>query len=114
MKQVIGQQGEVVIIKIDRIPECNSKPAERIEAGVILSHSEQGHHHVLTGGDVVERVQDVPDGLQIFYAAIANAERVRQDAAVPHDAIELPPGNYEFRISREWDPFGEQARRVAD
>ena len=51
-KQIIGQQGEVRIIKIDAIPaKIKTKPAERVARGHIISHSEQGHHHVVTGGD---------------------------------------------------------------
>lgn len=113
-KQIIGQQGEVRIIKIDAIPECETKPAERVEKGFIISHSESGHHHVLTGGDVIERTNDVPPGMQIFYAQLQETREFMQDAAVPHGKFELPPGFYEFRVSREYDPFAEQARRVAD
>lgn len=36
------------------------------------------------------------------------------DAAAPHGGYDLDAGIYEFRISREFDPFSEQARRVAD
>lgn len=115
MKEVIGQQGEVVIIRIDAIPSgVASKAAERTAKGYIISHSEQGNHHLLTGGDVMERTAGVPAGMQIFYAILDAPERFIQEAPVPHEGFDLPPGIYEFRISREFDPFADQARRVAD
>lgn len=114
MKTVIGQQGEVLIVKISELPEMETKPAECTDKGFILSHSESGHHHLLTGGDVMERTSDVPAGMQMLYAILDTPEKVVQDAANPHGGYDLDPGFYEFRISREYDPFAEQARRVAD
>lgn len=115
MIQVIGQQGEVRIAKIDTVPaNMETKPAEKSAKGFIISHSENGNHHVLTGGDVMERTDHVPAGMQIFYAILDAPERFVQDAANPHGGFDLPPGTYEFRVSREFDPFADQARRVAD
>ncbi|MDM9643849.1 hypothetical protein [Rhizobium sp. S163] len=115
MKQVIGQQGEVRIIKIDSLPEnITTQPAIRVGKGFVISHSESGHHHVVTGGDVIERTSNVPEGMQIFYAILSDPEEFVQDASNPHGGYDLDPGIYEFRVSREFDPFAEQARRVAD
>jgi hypothetical protein len=115
MKQVIGQQGECRIVKIDAVPAgIKTKAPERVAKGFVISHSESGHHHVLTGGDVMERVNDVPAGMQIFYAILDAPEKFVQDAANPHGGFDLGAGIYEFRVSREFDPFAEQARRVAD
>lgn len=114
-KQIIGAQGEITIIKIDQIPAgISSRPVERTGKGHVIAHSESGHHHVLTGGDVMERTSDVPAGMQILYALLEEPAELIQDAATPHDGYALPAGTYEFRISREYDPFAEQARRVAD
>lgn len=113
-KQIIGAQGEVTIMRIDAIPAgAKTKPAtDRNERGqIIISHSESGHHHVVTEGEVLERT-DAPDGMQIFYAIFPRA--LVQDAPTPHESFDLPDEFYEFRIAREYDPFAEQARRVAD
>ena len=91
-----------------------TKAAERAAKGWIISHSESGSHHLLTGGDVMERTSNVPAGMQILYAILENPEALIQDAATPHGGFDLPAGIFEFRISREFDPFAEQARRVAD
>jgi len=116
MKKVIGQQGEVRIVRIDAVPTtATTRPhAARTAKGIIISHSESGHHHVLTGGDVMERTSGVPAGMQIFYAILENPAEFVQDAANPHGGFALDPGIYEFSISREFDPFAAQARRVAD
>ena len=115
MKRVIGQQGEVRIMVIDAIPDgISTKTPERVAAGFVISHSESGNHHILTGGDVMERTSGVPAGMQIFYALLEGPQQFVQDAATPHGGFDLPPGIYEFRVSREFDPFAEQARRVAD
>ena len=109
------QQGEVRIVKIDALPDgIATKPVERGPSGFIISHSESGHHHLLSGGEVLERTTNVPSGMQIFYAFLDKPERFHQDAANPHGEYEMNPGIYEMRISREFDPFAEQARRVAD
>lgn len=115
-KQIIGAQGEITIIRIDAAPAdfAEMKKAERVGAGWIISHSESGHHHVLTRGDVMERTRDVPPGMQILYAILDEPGKLIQDAQVPHGHFDLPAGAYEFRIAREFDPFAEQARRVAD
>lgn len=115
MKQVIGQQGEVRIVKIDALPKnMQTGPVQKIGKGFVISHSESGHHHVLTGGDVMERTDKVPAGMQVFLAILHEPQQFIQDAANPHGGFDLDPGIYEFRISREFNPFEEQARRVAD
>lgn len=115
-KQIIGAQGEITIIKISDAPANfqSMTKAERTKGGWIISYSESGHHHILTGGDVMERTTNVPEGMKILYAILENPERLIQDAQVPHGHFDLSAGIYEFRIAREFDPFAEQARQVAD
>lgn len=115
MKQVIGAQGEVTIFKISALPEgVQVKPVERATKGFIISHSEQGHHHLLTGGSVMERTDNVPAGMQIFYGILDMPEKFIQDAPTPHKSYDLDPGIYAFHVAREFNPFAEQVRRVAD
>ena len=116
MRTFIGQQGEVAIFKIESLPKMESKPVEKTQAGdFIISHSESGNHHVIGGCDVMERVDHVPEGMRILYAALDDLQSLRQDTGNnPHEKQDLPAGLYEFRISREYDPFAEQARQVAD
>lgn len=115
MRVAIANQGEIRVDRIAALPEIKMKPfSDRAAKGWIISHSEQGHHHIL-GGDceVMERVE-APTGAKILYAIVKEPTRLFQDAAAPHKPIDLDPGIYEFRLKREFDPFSEQARRVAD
>ena len=115
MKEIIGAQGEITIIKISAIPEgIETVPTETTKRGAIISHSESGHHHILTGGDVIERTSGVPSGMRVLYAMLREPASLIQSAAAPHAGYDLAPGVYEFRCAREFDPFAEQARRVAD
>lgn len=116
MKTIIGQQGEVRIIRIDSVPVgMATRAVDRVSMGAIISHSESGNHHVLTGDqNVMERTDNVPTGMRILYAILTEPQSLVQDAAVPHGQFDLAPGVYEFRCSREYDPFAEQIRRVAD
>lgn len=113
-KEVIVQQGEVRIVKIDAIPTCKTERVERGAVGFVISHSESGHHHILTGGEVMERTEGVPAGMQIFYAILDAPEHLIQDAPGAHEAVHLPAGIIEFKISRTYNPFLDEARRVAD
>ena len=115
MRTAIANQGEIRIDRVEAFPDAETKPfTDRNEKGFIISHSEQGHHHIL-GGDVevLERVK-APAGATILHAIVKEPTKLFQDAAVPHAPVVLDPGLYEFRIKREHDPFTEQARRVAD
>lgn len=108
------QQGEVYIRRLEKAPNTDGlNEVEKGEKGFILSHSESGHHHILDGGTVLERPQ-VQEGMQRFYAILDKPQKVTQDAANPHGDHNLPAGFYDVRISREYNPFLKEARRVAD
>jgi hypothetical protein len=62
----------------------------------------------------MERTKDIPQGMRVLYAIVEHPTELRQNAAVPHETIKLDPGIFCFKISREYDPFTEQARIVAD
>lgn len=110
-------QGEIYARKIDKLPTDLAPFTGRSASGEwVISHSESGNHHLLSavGVDVMERTNDVPAGMRILYAIVTEPARLYQDASTPHDAHDVPPGIYELRIAREYDPIMEQARRVAD
>lgn len=119
-RTVIAQQGEAKVFKISEAPADFSSLAplaDTTETGLpIISHSESGHHHVLDRPDIEvrERTENVPTGMRILYAIVKEPTALKQNANVPHQPVNLEPGLYEFRIQREYDPFAEQARRVAD
>lgn len=110
------QQGEVYIRRIDSLPkEVTLTPIKAEGGNLIVSHSESGHHHVLDRRhvDLMERAGSA-EGLRMLYAVVKEHTALRQTAAAPHEAANLEPGVYEMRLSREFNPFEEEIRRVAD
>ena len=115
MKTALFDQGEVRAYKIDKIPDdAVLKSAEKCATGWLVAHSEKGHHHICTGGKVMERTNDVPPGMRVLYAILVNPAEFVQTAPSPHEKHVLPAGIYEFRCAREFNPFAQQAQQVAD
>ena len=112
----IFRQGEVRMHPIQEIPDCDLTPIAPINGVVIVGESESHHHHVLEadGVTVMERTSGVPEGMRILYAVVEKATKLKQTAGNPHGDFTIPAGKYEIPIKREYNPFTEQARRVAD
>lgn len=113
--ETLGAQGEIRMYRIDAIP-ADAKPVQREKGHFIIGHSETGHHHVLEAKRVqVFESPTAPEGMRILYALLdspGSLEHLRgHDTHAPH-AFE--PGAYMFRTDREYDPYAELARRVAD
>lgn len=112
----IIRQGEVRIEPIKAIPKCEMKPIEAKNGVIIVGESESHHHHVLDaeGVTVMERTSDVPAGMRTLYAIVKTATILHQTAGNPHGSHAIGVGIYAVRIKREFNPFLEEARRVAD
>lgn len=101
------RQGDVYIIKQKSEPKgtFETKPTAILAYGEVT-----GHKHEVVGLDT---------NVQIAIALIDGKNFLRitgGDAIVRHEEhhhITLPPGNYEYRIQREYDPVEEQ-RKVRD
>lgn len=114
--KLTGAQGEVNIRKIEALPD-GLTPVAPENGLLIVGHSESGNHHgfrAAAGVALMERTRDVPAGMKILYAILENPTVLIQDAASPHEALQLDAGIHELRLSREHDHFIEQARQVAD
>lgn len=111
----IGAQGEIRIEHLSELPHgVVQVNVDRTATGAIISHSESGNHHVLTGDCDIFEDAAPPAGMKILYAILRDPQSLIQEAPVPHEKHELPVGIVAFRMRREFDPFAEQARRVAD
>ena len=114
--KLAGAQGEVNFRRVETIPEGLTPLAP--EAGLlIVGHSESGHHHGFRpapGVQVLEKTEGVRPGLRVLYAILENPTALIQDAGTPHAPVMFDPGVYRLTISREYDPFADEARRVAD
>lgn len=118
--KIAAAQGEVNIRRINAMPDAEAMGLVAVvpEKGLlIVGHSESGHHHGFRadgGVTLMERTKDVPQGMKMLYAILEHPTDLIQDAPAPHEALHLDAGIYSFSISREYDPFAEQARQVAD
>lgn len=118
----VAAQGEITIRRVGDLPKSRELPpgytTMKPEGGrLIIGHSETGHHHVLDrldGADVA--VLDAPPaGMRILRAILENpTSLVHLRDHDTHEPIKLEPGEYEFRISREFDHYAELARQSAD
>lgn len=90
----------------------------QVENGkLIIGHSETGHHHVIAAGGV--DVMEMPSpsaGIKLMRMIVAEPDKalVHERGHDTHDGIGLPPGAYEIRIGREYDPYQQLARQQAD
>lgn len=101
------RQGDVLIIPVQDIPD-GAKPIARESGRLILAHGEAtGHAHVVEG-EATFLAADIEDLERRFLRVEEEAEVVHDE----HDAIVLPPGDYEVVRQREYAP--EAPRMVAD
>ncbi len=118
--RITAAQGECNLRRLSEIPADIKNaliPVKSEKGFLIAAHSESGNSHGFRDDGsvtVMERTKDVPAGMKILYAIVENPTELIQDAASPHEGIAIEPGIYEVRISREYNPFLEEARRVAD
>jgi len=115
----IAAQGEITIIRIgDATQKKLAGEPLKLESGrFIIGHSETGHHHVLDRieGVTVHVMERAPEGMRILHAILEKPTKlVHQRPHDTHENLELPPGEYEFRIAREFDHYAELARQSAD
>ena len=118
--KIVAAQGECNLRRISEIPTDIKNaliPVKSEKGFLVVAHSESGNSHGFRDDGnvtIMERTKDVPAGMKILYAIVQNPSELIQDAAMPHEGIAVEPGIYEMRISREYNPFLEEARRVAD
>lgn len=84
-----------------------------VKGSYIVGHSESGHNHILeaAGVDVMEREYE---GMKILRAIVKTPVALKQSAGSPHKQQIVEPGEYFITNNVEYNPFAEQARRVAD
>lgn len=108
----IGAQGDLLIIKIDALPDG----VERVK-DLVVAHSETGHHHVARGA--VERFMEPGgDGMLSYLVAKGPVQVEHLRSWDTHETLELLYDGtetevvWEIRRQREWTPDGW--RRVED
>ena len=114
-------QGEIYIRRVGGIPKSKRLLAGystmALEDGkLIVGHSETGHHHVLDPKTCSVAVMDQPpEGMRILRAIVNSpTPLVHLRDHDTHEPIMFEPGEYELRITREFDPYAELARKQID
>lgn len=101
------RQGDVLIVPVKEVP-AEAKPIAHGRGRLVLAYGEAtGHAHVVEGKAEL-LVADLEDLERRFLRVKAEARVVHDE----HDALILPPGDYEIRRQREYSP--EANRWVAD
>jgi len=90
-------QGDLLITRIDTIPDVAETPAENGEH--IVAHSETGHHHVINSERVRHfRVDDFVSYIEVG----ADAKLTHKRNFDTHGSIKLSEGKYRLNRQREY------------
>lgn len=103
---IVVQQGDVVFVKVEQIPE-GTKLSEKFD-GVVQHGEVTGHAHRLSGKEY---------DMYEFFEEGRRYLRIKEDSDLSHEehhTIKLPKGDYEVRIVREMDHFAKLERPVVD
>jgi hypothetical protein len=96
------QQGDVTIKPVNKIP----KNARATSSRVLAVGQATGHKHLALAADV-----------QLFLHGGTLYMRTPNGTTVVHEEhgpVEIPSGDYQIGMVREYDHFGEKARPVID
>lgn len=113
--EITNAHGEVNFFRVSggEIDLQNTENVEPSKNGFIVGHSESGHHHLLEAEGVTMR-RGTERGMEILHAIVKSPVHLKQDAGSPHSEQIVEPGEYIITNNIEYNPFSEQARRVAD
>jgi hypothetical protein len=109
-------QGEVTLTRVGALPD-GLTPQAPIDGRVIVAHSETGHHHVME----IERekepaVEFMPgsDPLTAWLRVHRPTALVHLRGHDTHEPLMVSPGLYRCDYAREYNPYEDAIRRVAD
>lgn len=101
-KEILIQQGDVLFISIDGIPNTtNLKKNNHVAEGEVT-----GHYHEVVGDNIA--VLESPEGLYVDVPK--GGKCVHQE----HKPVILPSGKFKIRIVQEYNHFAEEAKNVQD
>lgn len=110
-------QGDVLIVRVESIPEGVALCPRDKNNAIIVTHSETGHHHVIERKRV-SMYQDPKDPLTAWLEVHGEeglpnvAELIHKRSHHTHETLEIPTGKYMIRRQRQYTPKGWE--RVVD
>ena len=113
--ELTNAHGEVNFFRVTegKIDLAGFVAVEPAKGSFVVGHSESGHNHILEA-DGVEVMERELEGMKILRAIVRNSVMLNQSAGSPHKQQIVEPGEYLITNNVEYNPFLEQARRVAD
>lgn len=111
-KHTIGTavaQGDVMLIPIEKVPDSAVQIGTK-NGAFIVTHSENGHDHVVMDRPGVKMFQDQMDQFRawlVIEGEPAELEHLRSHDT--HEAISFEPGVWEVRRQTEYSPEGWRA-----
>ena len=111
----MAAQGDLLLMRVTDIPK-KAKEAKTVNGEWVLAHSESGHNHAIGAMDAPNAIMFTIDG-NPFLAFLKVTKDVvlrhaKPDPQTRHEALTIPPGEYQIRRQQEYTPEGW--RRVAD
>lgn len=103
VKNAIYRQGDVLIRQIQSLPAQTAQP--RLN-GILAYGEVTGHAHRV---EDMAKAEVLEVGTNLYLRVGKEGVRIVHDE---HSPVDLPPGNYEVEIQREYTP--EEIRNVAD
>ena len=104
VKEMYYQQGDVIIEKIETLPQnLKSLPHRVLADGEVT-----GHKHVVAEEELSDLFVDENGNL---FLKTSGRTTVKHEE---HKPITIEPGNYKIRRVQEYDHFEEEARNVRD
>jgi hypothetical protein len=101
------QQGDVLIRSVSKMPK-NLKKVERKARGFVLAEGEvTGHAHVIESD--IDLMLDEASGKMFMHND--SEVTVKHEE---HHHVDVPAGDWELGIVKEYDHFAEEARKVQD
>lgn len=103
-------QGDIFITKIAALP-AGVVPVVPEGGRIIVTHSETGHHHVMTATRT--KAYKLPDSIMDIFLAVEEGDTLEHlRPSDTHEPIFFEKGIYHVRRQREYTPQG--FRRVED
>lgn len=98
-------QGDVLFRRIKKLPEGLAAVPHGKE-GLVVAHSETGHHHVIPDAGVAHFMAPAGDGLLSYLQVDTSADVVHLRPFDTHETRRLGAGIWEVRRQREHTPEG--------